>query len=142
METEGIFAERDFGDLIFPGKHNATLLSVLSGQIDVGCVSEETLQKLVSLNRVDEKEVRVLWKSPAIPSGCIAVRGGLPTDLKRKVQEALVSLRIDEPDTWEEVRKIYRFSSNPNAYFYASSDAEYDPVRAIANRLNNVSWKN
>lgn len=142
LENEGVFAERDFGDLIFPGKHNATLLAVLSGQIDVGCVSENTFRKLVSLDRVDPKEVRILWKSPAIPSGCIAVRGGLPPDLKRKVQEALVSLRSEEPDTWEDVRKIYQFSSNPDAYFYASNDAEYDPVRALANRLNHVSWKN
>lgn len=142
LEQENVFAERDFRELVFPGAHNATLLAILSGQIDAGCISENTFKKLDRLGRIDPQDLRVLWKSPVIPDGCIAVRGSLPDDLKKRIQEELVDLRAKDPKAWEETRKIYQFSSRPDGYYEASSDAKYDGIRKLASRLDQVTWRN
>lgn len=142
LESEGVFAEKDFRELIFPGKHNATLLSILSGQIDVGCISENTLQKLTMLDRVDREELKVLWNSPPIPSGCIAVRKELPENLKLRIQEEIVGMRENDPDAWEIAKRLYQYSTSPDAYYYASSDQEYAEIRELAGQLNQVRWAN
>ncbi|MEM9160740.1 MAG: phosphate/phosphite/phosphonate ABC transporter substrate-binding protein [Verrucomicrobiota bacterium] len=142
LELEGINPERDFKELVFPGKHNATLLSVVSGKVDVGCVSENTFRKLKNLGGIDPKEVKIIWKSPPIPNGCIAVRERLPEDLKAAIREKLLNLKDGHPETWEEVKKIYTYSTAPNSYYISANDSYFDEVRVLARRIDNLDMLN
>ncbi len=142
LELQGIYPERDFKELVFPGKHNATLLSVLSGKVDVGCVSQNTYRKLVSLGRIDPDELKVVWTSPAIPDGCIAVREGLPDSLKLAIQSALVELPSEYPEVWQEVKRIYTYSANPESRYMLADDSHYDPIREVASRVANIDMLN
>lgn len=138
LEIQDIFPERDFKELVFPGKHNATILSIQSGKVDVGCVSENTYRKLVKLGKVDPEELVVVWKSPPIPDGCIAVREGLPQDLKDAIRRAIVDLPEEDPEAWEKVKDIHRFSAFPDSVYRAATDSHYDEIRKIAARIDNL----
>lgn len=142
LETENIDPERDFKEIVFPGKHNATILAVNSGKVDVGCVSENTFKKLVKLGALDPDELRIVWKSPPIPDGCIAVRERLPDDLKSAIQDSICELRLKYPSVWQEVKQIYRYSAHPDSYYLAADDAHFDGVRELAKRIDNLDMLN
>ncbi len=142
LEREGIDPESLFKELVFPGKHNATALSVISGKVDAGCVSENTYKKLVKLGALDPNELRIIWKSPPIPDGCIAVRSGLPEDLKEAIQSCLVELYTDFPDTWKEVKKIYTYSASPESYYVRAGDSHFDGIRELASGIDNLDMLN
>lgn len=142
LEKEGLFPKQNFKELVFPGKHNATVLAVRSGKVDVGCVSENTYRKLVMLKNLDPEQIRIIWKSPPIPDGCIAVREGLPEDLKKSIQSALVELPGKYPERWKRIKKIYTYSANPESYYILADDSHYDPIRELATSIENLDMLN
>ncbi|MCG8528267.1 MAG: phosphate/phosphite/phosphonate ABC transporter substrate-binding protein [Opitutales bacterium] len=142
MEQNGLIPEEDFKELIYPRRQNATLRTILTGKVDAGSCSINTYRKLVRLGRLSEDEVRILWKSPPIPSGSISVRSSLPEDLKARIQQVLSEVHIKYPEDWEKMKKLHQYSSDPEYVYTKSDDSLFDEVRELARSIKNLDMLN
>ena len=50
--------------------------------------------------------MRVLWTSELIPNGPYAVRKGLPEQLKKNIQAALLAMPTRDPALWANVSSL------------------------------------
>jgi phosphonate transport system substrate-binding protein len=76
--------------------HAAQAIAVLSGQTDLASDYDRNLDVLVDTGRVDRSKLKVIWQSPPLPNDPIVVRGGLPDEVKSKLQDFLVKLTPDD----------------------------------------------
>ncbi len=72
--------------------HAAQAISVISGQTDIASDYDRNLDVLTSTKRLDTSKIKIIWQSVPLPNDAIAVRGGLPDDIKTKLKQALVNL--------------------------------------------------
>ncbi|SDE96056.1 phosphonate ABC transporter substrate-binding protein [Rhodospira trueperi] len=86
-----------FGDVVFSGGHEQTIVGVFNGDYDAGVSWADGLgewedgfnsgafRKAVDAGLVDMTELVEIWRSNVIPEGPIVLRTSLPADVKEKV---------------------------------------------------------
>ena len=67
--------------------HEVNALSVANKQVDVATFNTEGFERLEITNPDKAKELKVIWKSPLIPSDPIVWRKNLPEDTKKKIHD-------------------------------------------------------
>lgn len=72
------------------GNHEANMLAVSAKQVDVATGNTEDLERFEKNQPERFKEVRVIWKSPLIPSDPLAWRVDLPAPAKDKIKAFFV----------------------------------------------------
>ena len=99
-----------FGDVVFTGGHEQTIIAVQNGDIDGGVSWADGLgnwedgynsgafRKAVDAGLVDMTQLREIWRSKVIPEGPIVLRKDLPEDVKIKVVGMLASLPSMDPE--------------------------------------------
>lgn len=99
-----------FGDVVFSGGHEQTIVGVYNGDYDAGVSWADGLgawedgfnsgafRKAVDSGLVDMTEMREIWRSNVIPEGPIVLRKDLPADVKVKVTGLLASLESMDPE--------------------------------------------
>ncbi len=93
-----------FGDVVFTGGHEQTIVAVSNGDIDGGVTWADGLgtwedgfnsgafRKAVDAGLVDMTQLREIWRSKVIPEGPIVLRKTLPTGVKLRMVGMLASL--------------------------------------------------
>ncbi|HEY0297411.1 MAG TPA: phosphonate ABC transporter substrate-binding protein [Bordetella sp.] len=108
--------------------HEANLMAAMNKQVDVAVTNTETLQLYNDSNKDKGKKwedsVRVLWKSPIIPTDPIVRRKDLPDDVKKKISDFL----LNYGKTPEEQAKLAKLSFGK---FEASSDKQLLVIRQL-----------
>ena len=74
------------------------------------------------------EQIRILWTSPLIPRDPLVWRKDLPADLKKKIQDFMVTYGKDEREK-EILKNMYRLAG-----FKASSDAQLLPCLLYTSR--------
>ncbi|MBO3275807.1 phosphonate ABC transporter substrate-binding protein [Pseudomonas schmalbachii] len=125
-----VFAQRNLDpNKIFKrtlnANHEANALSVANGLVDVATCNTESLERLQITQPEKAAKLRILWKSPLIPSDPLVWRKALPQDLKQKVQDFLFSYGRDAHE--KEVLKNLQWSR-----LQASDDDQLLPIRQLA----------
>ncbi len=99
-----------FGDVVFAGGHEQTIVGVYNGDYDAGVSWADGLgawedgfnsgafRKAVDSGLVDMTEMVEIWRSNVIPEGPIVLRKDLPTDVKVKVTGLIASLESMDPE--------------------------------------------
>ncbi len=99
-----------FGEVVFTGGHEQTIVSVFNGDIDGGVTwadglgdwedgfNSGALRKAVDAGLVDMTQLTEIWRSKVIPEGPIVLRKDLPEDVKIKVVAMLASLPSLDPE--------------------------------------------
>lgn len=99
-----------FGDVVFTGGHEQTIVAVYNGDIDAGVTwadglgewedgyNSGALRKAVDAGLVDMTEIKQIWKSNVIPEGPIVVRKSLPEKVKMQVVGLMASLESMDPE--------------------------------------------
>ncbi|CTQ54382.1 Phosphate-import protein PhnD precursor [Roseibium album] len=99
-----------FGDVVFTGGHEQTIVAVSNGDIDAGVTwadglgewedgyNSGALRKASDAGLVDMTELQEIWRSPVIPEGPIVLSKTLPEDVKIKVTALMASLNSMDPD--------------------------------------------
>ncbi len=95
MALHGMDPKTSF-KLVRSANHETNLVSVASRQVDVATNNNESFQKFERRNPEKAKEIKVIWKSPLIPSDPMMVRKDLHPGLKVSIQEFFVSYGADE----------------------------------------------
>lgn len=136
MEKIGLHPQKDFKELIHCPEHTASLMSVLSGSVDLVGMNENTLLKYIEKGYLSEGDVKILWKSDPIPTGPIVIRKVLPKAFRKEVQQVYLDVMDEEPEIWKTVRG----STNENIIYWPADLAKWDIIRGLAEKLRNEMY--
>lgn len=78
--------------------HEVNALSVANKQIDVATFNTEGMERLEATNPDKAAQLKVIWKSPLIPSDPIVWRKNLPDDVKARVSEFFATYGATEQE--------------------------------------------
>jgi phosphonate transport system substrate-binding protein len=119
---------------VIGGNHESNMLAVSAKQVDVATGNTEDLERFERNQPERFKEIRVIWKSPLIPSDPIAWRGDLPAEAKAKVKSFF--LDYGHPTAGkspEEVQRQVAVLKNLQwGLFKESTNKQLIPIREVA----------
>lgn len=104
--------------------HETNALSVANKQVDVATFNTESMERLEITQPDKAKQLKVIWKSPLIPSDPLVWRKDLPDDLKQRMREFFLSYG----ETAEQKEKIAPLQW---ARFDASDNNQLLPIRQL-----------
>lgn len=109
-----------FKQVIFSGTHEASILSVVNGNLEVAATNNISINSAIEKEIASEEDFRILWQSPTIPGSPMAYRDDLPQSLKDALKAAFLS--FDDPEGLEALRL--------RAYVEVD-DSTYDAIRDL-----------
>lgn len=116
--------------------HEGNFLAVLNRQVDVATSNSEMTGKMKEKSPEKLEQIRILWTSPLIPRDPLVWRKDLPADLKKKIQDFMVTYGKDEREK-EILKNMYRLAG-----FKASSDAQLLPIRQLELFKDRLKFEN
>jgi phosphonate transport system substrate-binding protein len=121
--------------------HETNALSVATKRVDFATNNTESLGR-VKVNKPDLYEnIKVIWKSPLIPSDPLVWRKDLPADLKAGIKAFVLGYGRIGHDV-EKARKILASVSSGWAPFNNSDNRQLLPIREIALAKDKMKLKN
>jgi phosphonate transport system substrate-binding protein len=103
---------RAFRSVAFAGSYTQALREVAQGRADVATVSDYTLEGPradVYLPADERRALRILARTPGVPTHLIAVRRGLDARTRDAVRRTLLRLADEQPDLLADVYGAARF---------------------------------
>lgn len=103
---------RAFRSVVFAGSYTQALREVVQGRADVAAVSDYTLEGPradVYLPASERATLRILARTPGVPTHLIAVRRGLDEPTRAVVRRALLRLAAERPELLADVYGAARF---------------------------------
>jgi phosphonate transport system substrate-binding protein len=114
---------------VLNANHETNALAVANGQVDVATNNTENMARM-ELNFPEKyKDVKVIWKSPLIPSDPIAWRKNLSDTDKRKIRDFFMDYGVEGMDKERELEVLAGLQWAP---FRTSSDDQLLPIRQLA----------
>jgi phosphonate transport system substrate-binding protein len=131
-----------FKQTVFEGSHIASILSVVSGKMDVGCsTTEYGLELAVRKGLIKKEQIKVLWQSDPIVSSPIVARNDLNRNFVKEIQNLYLNLNKDAPDVFVAYMKILH--DHPEKYAYMTvQDSMYNGIRKIAKGIKDLNTVN
>ena len=125
-ELEGFFTS-----ILYAGGYDKALQAVLKGSSDVGAVSDYVIEgPKADLygTPADRDQVRVLARTPGVPTHLVAVRSDLSSGLKKKIQNALLKISRENAEALASVYGAAELvvPKNPEAHVNATMKALKD----------------
>jgi phosphonate transport system substrate-binding protein len=106
--------------------HGANIQAVLAKQVDVATNNTEDMGKLESSKPELHSQLKVLWKSPLIPSDPFVYRKDLDPATKAKVRDFVLGYAKTDPNEKAILKAIYNYGG-----FRASSNDQLVPIRQL-----------
>lgn len=122
-----IIPERDFGETIFVGGHDAVEVAVRDRQVDAGADHNYNYSMMVSNGQISPHDIKVIWESEPIPGSLFAFRKDLPEGIKARIREAFLHVHIEAPGSIGGVGKVLKYIE--------TSDSNYDVIRDVVKVL-------
>jgi len=125
-----------FGDVVFTGGHEQTIVAVNNGDVDAGVTwadgqgawedgyNSGALRKASDAGLVDMNDLVQIWQSKIIPEGPFVLRKALPQDVKDAVTELTANLWEEDPDC------AYGVAAGDAKDFIPVTHAEYESIVA------------
>jgi phosphonate transport system substrate-binding protein len=131
VPTYYIFAQkkieaRDTFKTVRNASHGANIQAVLAKQVDVATNNTEDFGRLEATKPELASQIRVIWKSPLIPSDPFVWRKDLDKETKDKIRKFVLDYAKNNPAEKEVLKNIYNYAG-----FRASSDAQLNPIRQL-----------
>ena len=126
-----------FGDVVFTGGHEQTIIAVNNSDIDAGVTwadglgnwedgyNSGALRRAVDAGLVDMNDLVEIWRSKPIPEGPVVLRQSLPDDVKATVTELLANLHETDEAC------AYGVAAGETAGFAPISHEAYETIIAV-----------
>lgn len=130
--AQGIDPEKLFSRQTFAGGHDAAVLSVLNGTVDVAAVFSNNTKGTSGAwtqflkDPAQQKQIRPIAYSKPIPGDTFSVRAGFQKacpEITKKITDAIIAMRYF-PKTKKLLTNLYRID-----YMIPALDKDYDAVR-------------
>lgn len=135
LREDGIEPDEFFGNTVFSGGHEQSVIGVLNGSLDSAFTwtskGDNTGQLRMMMDRgmLDREDIRVIWESPLIPNPLYAVPGELPEDMKQDISDFFLSLHEERPDLADAA------ASGRTSGFVVATHEMYQPVLSAVQEL-------
>lgn len=125
-----------FSEFYFSGTHEDSILDVLNGLADIGAAKNTVFYRMATTHNQVLEELEILAISPHVPSNGLVVGKDFPPELKKRLQEKLLSLH--QTSAGQKVLNELEVE-----LFIKTSKNDYQPVWDYANKigLNLSSYK-
>jgi phosphonate transport system substrate-binding protein len=110
--------EQYFSKVIYSGSHEASILAVKGGKIDIASTNDLDLARGNGKGWQTDKDFHIVWTSELIPGSPMACRKDLPDTLKTALKEAFLSYNDKEG---LKMLKLQGYAD--------TDDATYNPIR-------------
>jgi phosphonate transport system substrate-binding protein len=143
-ETGGTMESGDyFGEVVFTGGHEQTIVAVANGDIDAGVTwadgqgewedgyNSGALRKAVDAGLVDMNDLVQIWMSKPIPEGPVVVRNALPEDVKATMTALVQDLHAKDPDC------AYGVAAGDTAGFVPIDHSYYETIIEVRRQQTN-----
>jgi phosphonate transport system substrate-binding protein len=117
---------------IYAGSHTASFEAIYNHKVDAGELNSEQLESATQRGHYKDGDLVFLWKSDAIPTDPVAIRGDLPGPFKKKLTDALQHLDLTSLDPAD--RKIMVGAGITQ--LVPQPDRAYDGIRDLVKTLN------
>jgi len=142
LTSIGLDPDNAFKATMFAGSHPASVLSVASGKVDVGCSTKEYgIDLLLRQGILKPGLVKVLWTSDPIVASPIVVRNDLNKDLAKKIQDLYLNMAKDAPPVFASYIKLY-YPHPEELSYMPVSDTLYNALRKIAKSMKDLNIAN
>lgn len=140
LTTIGLDPEKNsFKETMFAGSHPATVLTVKSGKVDLGCTtSEYGLEVLERMKMVKKGDLVVLWQSAPIVASPIVVRNDLNKAFAQKIKEAYLTMAQKDPKALNSFIRVFMADSGQHTYMPVN-DSLYNGLRKIAAGIKDLA---
>ena len=117
---------RDTFKTVRNASHGANIQAILAKQLDVATNNTEDMGRLEATKPELAKEIRVVWKSPLIPSDPFVWRTDLDKDTKEKIRKFVLNYAKTNQAEKDVLKNIYNYAG-----FRASTNAQLNPIRQL-----------
>ena len=126
-----------FGEVVFTGGHEQTIVAVFNGDIDAGVTwadglgawedgyNSGALRRAVDAGLVDMNELQQIWISKPIPEGPVVLRKALPDDVKATMIDLVAGLHERDQDC------AYGVAAGETAGFAPIGHDAYETIIAV-----------
>lgn len=121
--------------------HSANVMAVANGLVDAATNNNETFGRMKSKNPALADKVKVIWKSPMIPSDPIVYREDLSAQLKGRIKAFFMAYGRLGPDA-EAQRKVLAAISDGLGPFVDSDNRQLYPIRELSLFKERTELKN
>ena len=142
--TGGSMANGDyFGEVVFTGGHEQTIVAVNNGDVDAGVTwadglgnwedgyNSGALRKAVDAGLVDMNDLVQIWISKPIPEGPVTLRKALPQDVKDKITALVAGMHEKDPQC------AYNIAAGETAGFKPIGHDAYESIIAVRKAQSN-----
>jgi phosphonate transport system substrate-binding protein len=131
VPTYYIFAQRKIDPrttfkTVRNASHGANIQATLAKQVDVATNNTEDMGKLESTRPDLFSQLRVIWKSPLIPSDPFVWRKDLDPQVKAKIKSFVIGYAKTDPAEKAVLKNIYNYGG-----FRESSNEQLIPIRQL-----------
>ncbi|MCP8688388.1 phosphate/phosphite/phosphonate ABC transporter substrate-binding protein [Marinobacterium sedimentorum] len=151
----GITPDTDY-TVKYSGKHDQSIMGVLSGDYDAAPVASDVFDRMVSAERIKQDDFRIIYTSPRFPTSAFGYAHDLHPELVEKIKQAFASFRFSEqmtetfngadrfyPVTYQEDWKVIRDIAHATGTAYSKAGlkalAEKDAAKAAKKRAEQVA---
>ncbi|UOR10833.1 phosphate/phosphite/phosphonate ABC transporter substrate-binding protein [Halobacillus amylolyticus] len=99
LEERGVYQSTEnhkFKSVRYTGSHDASALAVQNKQVDAAAIDSAIFNQLVESGKIDEEQLRVIWKSDKIFQYPWAVHKDTDQETINKLQEAFLGIEDQE----------------------------------------------
>ena len=131
VPTYYIFAQRNIEPrntfkTVRNASHGANIQAVLAKQLDVATNNTEDYGRLEATKPELASQIRVIWKSPLIPSDPFVWRKDLDNDIKEKLKKFVYNYAKINQSEKDILKNIYNYGG-----FRPSTNAQLNPIRQL-----------
>lgn len=135
LQQNGIYPEH-FKEVFTSKDHTSAIFSGISGKVDIAAVYKSGIYKFLKDGRIKESDFKIIWESDKLLASPTFVRNDMDPSLKKKIQEAYLTMKENAPESWDAIQNQYPY---PIRYI-AVSDADYDQFRKMANEVKDLGY--
>ncbi len=127
MREAGYDPAKFFGSTAFSGSHENSLIALLNDTFDAAATwwnNEErsNFTRMWDKGMIPKGSVRVIWKSPRLPTSPVTVRSDMPEPLRDAVKQAFLRMKDDDAEAWKSL------GDGKLGHYREVSHADYEPM--------------
>jgi phosphonate transport system substrate-binding protein len=105
MREAGYDPTKFFASTAFSGSHENSVIALLNGTFDAAATwwnndERSNYARMWDKGMIPRNSVRVVWKSPQLPSSPLTVRTDMPEDLRIAVKQAFIRMKDLDKEAW------------------------------------------
>lgn len=127
LTEAGFPPETFFGKTAFSGSHENSVLALLNDTFDGAATwwnndQRSNFSRMWDKGMIPKDSVRVIWKSPLLPSSPITVRTEMPAAFKQAVKDVYLNMPTEDPAAWQAL------TDGKASGYKEVTHADYEPI--------------